>query len=80
MALTNLGGDSTFNFAVGTSSGGVAFSVSPASVTIASGGSGKVTITMTAAKGAVPGDHQAIFTVSVGGYEVAHAAVYTFIK
>jgi len=34
-----------------------------------------VTITMTAAKGAAAGDHQA--TLTVGG---SHGAVYTFIK
>jgi hypothetical protein len=35
---------------------------------------------MDAVQGAAPGDHQATLTVSVGGSEVAHAAVYTFIK
>lgn len=78
--LTNLGGDAVFDVAVDSGSGRVTFSVSPAPVNIASGGSGKVTITMSAAKGAIPGDHQAIFRVFVGNTEVAHAAVYTFIK
>jgi len=49
--------------------------VSPNSVSLAPGASTVVTITMTAAKGAAAGDHQA--TLTVGG---SHGAVYTFIK
>ncbi len=80
VSLTNLGDDATFAVAVGSGSGGVTYSVNPASVTIAAGDSGNVTITMAADKGASLGDHQAIFTVSVDGNQVAHAAVYTLIK
>ena len=37
-------------------------------------------MTMTATKAASRGDHQAWLTVSSGGAEVAHAAVYTLVK
>lgn len=76
LTITNLsGGAQTWAVAVGGGGGGVAYSVSPASVSLAPTASTVVTVTMTAAKGAVPGDHQG--TLTVGG---AHAAVYTFIK
>ena len=41
---------------------------------------GTVTVTMDAAKGAAPGDHQGTLRVYRGGIEVAHAAVYAFSK
>ncbi len=50
------------------------------SLTLAAGASGTVTVTMSAEKGALAGDHQATLTISSGGSEVAHAAVYTFVK
>ena len=76
VTITNLsGGAQTWAVAVGGGGGGVAYSVSPSSITLAPTGSTVVTVTMTAAKGAIAGDHQA--TLTVGG---AHAAVYTFIK
>ena len=37
-------------------------------------------ITMSAAKGASAGIHQAKLTITSGGVEVAHAAVATWIK
>ena len=81
LTLTNLsGGPATFDVAVGAGGGGVAFSVAPASVSLVAGASGTVTVTMSAAKDAVGGDHQATLSVSSGGGEVAHAAVYVFIK
>ena len=80
VTLTNLGGAAAFDAVVGAGSGGVSFSVSPASLTLAAGASGTVTVTMSAEKGALAGDHQATLTISSGGSEVAHAAVYTFIK
>lgn len=81
VTLTNLTGSSTdFSVAVGAGGGGVAYSVSPDSLSLDAGASGTVTVTMDAGKGAAPGDHQALLSVSVGGGEVAHAAVYTFIK
>jgi minor extracellular serine protease Vpr len=39
-----------------------------------------VTVTMAAAKGASGGDHFATLRISVGGVQVAHAVVYTFVK
>jgi uncharacterized membrane protein len=57
------------------------FAVSPASVSLAAGASATVTVTMTSAKGAAPGDHQAMLTVSsTSGSLVAHAVVYAFVK
>jgi len=58
---------------VGGSGGGVTFSAGPVA-------NGSVVVTMTAAKGAAAGDHQATLRISRGGAEVAHAAVYAFIK
>ena len=78
--LTNLGDTgATFVAAVAGSGGGVAFSGS-GSLTLAAGASGMVNVTMTAAKGAAVGDHQAWLTVSSGDKEVAHAAVYALVK
>jgi len=80
LTLTNVTGIAqTFTVGVGAGSGGVTFSVSSDPLTLAAGASGTVTVTMTAAKGAAGGDHQATLTVSTGT-EVAHAAVYVFIK
>ncbi len=81
VTLTNLGNSAaTFDVAVGAGSGGIAYSVAPASLTLNGGASGTVTVTMAADKGAAPGDHQALLSVSSGGTPVAHAAVYTFVK
>lgn len=81
LTLTNLSDSAaTFNVAVGAGSGGVGYSVSPAGLSLGAGASGNVTIIMTAQKGAAFGDHQAKLTVSMNGTEIAHAAVYTFIK
>jgi subtilisin family serine protease len=82
VTLTNLsGGTRTFDLAVGDSSkAGVSYSVSPASVGLGAGESAIFTVTMSADKGAATGDQQALLTVSAGGTEVAHAAVYTKIK
>lgn len=81
VTLTNVSGSAgIFNIAVGAGDSSVAYSVSPASLSLGAGASGVVTVTMTSVKGAVPGDHQAKLTISFGGNQVAHAAVYTFIK
>lgn len=81
VTLTNLSGAAqTFAVGVGSGSGGVSFSVAPSSLALGAGESGKVTVTMAALKGAAPGDHQAKLTVGAGGTEVAHAAVYVFMK
>jgi len=76
VTVTNLGtAAATFPVSVGAGGGGVAYSVSPISVSLAPGAWTVVTVTMNAAKGAVPGNHQA--TLTVGS---SHGAVYTFIK
>ncbi len=81
VTLTNLSGaPADFAVAVGAGDASVAYSVSPASLSLAAGASGKFTVTMVAVKGAAFGDHFDTLTVKVGGNEVAHAAVYTFIK
>lgn len=81
LTLTNLtGGTQTVGVAVGVGGGGVNYSVSPSSLSLPAGGSGTVTVTMSADRGAAGGDHSAWLTVSLGGAEVAHAAVYTLIK
>ncbi len=58
----------------------VVFGVSPASVTIAAGGQTSVTVTMSAIKGAALGAKQAFLEVSTGGSEIAHAALFTWVK
>ena len=81
MTVKNLGGASVdLAFAVDAGGGGVAYSVAPAGATLAGGASTQVVITMSAAKGAAAGGHQALLHVSSGGSEIAHSAVYTLIK
>ncbi len=81
VTVSNLGASSgTFDVTVGAGSGGIAYSVAPASLTLDSGASGTVTVTMAADKGAAGGDHSALLTVSAGGNQLAHAVVYTFVK
>jgi minor extracellular serine protease Vpr len=74
ISLTTLAGGGTPTVTIGTSSGtGVTYTVSPPSA-------GKVTVTMTVAKGASAGDHYATLRVSSGGTEIAHAVVYALVK
>jgi minor extracellular serine protease Vpr len=82
VALTNIGNSqATFSLSVGTSTGtGVSYSISPASIQLAPGASGNATVTMTATRGASAGGHQAKLAVGSGGDEVAHAAVFTWIR
>jgi subtilisin family serine protease len=58
----------------------VAYSVSPATVSLTAGGSASVTVLMSAMKGAALGGHQSTLSISSGNSEIAHAAVYTLIK
>jgi len=58
----------------------VAYSVAPAALTLAAGAKADVTVTMSAAQGAAVGGKQAFLSVSAGGTEVAHAALFTWIK
>jgi subtilisin family serine protease len=80
--LTNLSGSSgTWSLGIADTTGtGVSFSVSPASVSLAPGQTATVNVKLTATKAAGRGDHQAWLTVSSGGTQVAHAAVYAFVK
>jgi minor extracellular serine protease Vpr len=80
--LTNVSGaPATFTVSVGTSSGtGVSYGVSGSPVTLAAGASATVQVTMTAAKGSSRGHHRAWLEVNSAGANVAHAAVYTFVK
>ncbi|MEY2429842.1 MAG: minor extracellular serine protease Vpr [Verrucomicrobiota bacterium] len=71
---------STLSLAVGVGDSSVAYSVTPGSVTLGAGQSATITVNMSAVKGALTGGHQSTLTVSAGGSEVAHAAVYTLIK
>ncbi|MDO7867942.1 S8 family serine peptidase [Nocardioides jiangxiensis] len=82
VTVTNLGGSAaTYSLAVDSTTGsGVTFSGSPASVSLAPGASATVTVRMVAARGAAKGDHQAMLRLSAGGTEVAHSALYAFIK
>lgn len=74
------GGPLTLSLAVVGAPSGVAFSVAPASVTIASGESAQVAVTMAAQRGASLGDKSAKLAISSGGAEIAHAVLYTFVK
>jgi minor extracellular serine protease Vpr len=74
------GGPLTLAFAIEPGSGGIAYTLDTASATLAAGTSVQVGVTMNAEKAASPGDHQAKLSVSSGGSEIAHAAVYTFVK
>jgi subtilisin family serine protease len=63
----------TYSASISSSTGtGVSYSVAPTA--------GGFVVTMTAAKGASAGIHQAKLTINGAGGEVAHAAVATWIK
>lgn len=85
VTLTNLGNDPrTYWLGVsGQPANGAVFSVSPSSVTVAGGGKADVTVTMAAAQGASAGPRQAYLEVgssSVAVGDIAHAALFTFVK
>lgn len=82
VTVTNLGDSAaTYSLAVDSTTGtGVTFAVGADTLALAPGASGTVTVTMTAARGAGKGDHQAVLRLSSGGTEVAHSALYAFIK
>ena len=83
MTVGNLDTATTLNVAFAVDSvlgSGVSYSVASATATIAPGTSVQVTVTMSAVKGAAGGDHQARFVASDASGELAHAAVYTYIK
>ena len=82
VSLTNLSGSgATFSLTIADTTGtGVSFTVGSSSVTLAAGQTATVNVSMAATKGAGRGDHQAWLTVSSGGEQVAHAAVYALVK
>ncbi len=81
VTLTNLRSSATsYTAAVGAGDSSVGYSVSPSGALLAPGASATFTVTMSAAKGAVEGFHQATLTISAAGGQVAHAAVFTLIK
>jgi subtilisin family serine protease len=82
VTVTNLGGASLTGLAVtvGAGDASVVFGVSPIAASLAPGESTTVAVTLSSAKGAAGGDHQAKLAVSASGTELAHAAVYAFVK
>jgi subtilisin family serine protease len=81
VTLTNTTGQTqTYDLAVVDATAGTTFSVNPSSVTLGAGESRTVRVNVRADRGTDAGDHQAWLTVSVGGTEVAHMALYTFVR
>ena len=81
VTLSNLtAGSADYTLAVDAGSGGVSYSVSPGSISVAAGASATVTLRLSADKRAAAGDHPANLLISLGGNEIAHAVVYTLIK
>ena len=72
VSLSSLGGAPTSVTVTGTTGTGVTYGAALSGSTI--------TVTMSAAKGASAGGHQATLRVFGAGGEIAHAAVYTLIK
>jgi minor extracellular serine protease Vpr len=73
VALTTLSGTGPYTVAVtDETGGGVDFNATISGTTI--------TVTMTAGQGIAGGSRQGILRVSSGGTEIAHAAVFVFIK
>jgi subtilisin family serine protease len=74
--LSDLGGAGAYGASVAKTSPatqtGVEFTASVSGST--------VTVTMSAAKGASAGEHYGVLTITRGGAEVAHAAVYALVK
>jgi len=81
LQVSKLGaGAATYSLAVDAGGDGVAYALSPSTISLSAGASRNITVTMSAAKGAAPGGYQSILTVSSGGQEVAHAVVFTLVK
>jgi minor extracellular serine protease Vpr len=73
IALTTLSGAPATSVTLSSSTGtGVSYSAALSGNTVVLG--------MSAAKGASPGDHQAMLRVFSGATEIAHAVVYTLVK
>jgi subtilisin family serine protease len=82
VTLTNLsGGSQTYLLSIsGQPASGVVFGVGQSSVTVAAGASANVTVTMSASPGASVGGKQAYLEVDAGGVNIAHAALFTWVK
>jgi subtilisin family serine protease len=81
VGLKNLSaGPLTLNVSVTPGDSSVHYTVSPAVVQLAPGAKTALTVTMSAAKGAMAGHHQAQLEIKSGGASVARAAVHTLIK
>lgn len=81
ITLTNISGAAkSYDLAISGGSGGVAFSVSPANLTIASGESKTAVVTMSAAHGVAAGPRQGALEIGVSGANVAHAVLFTLVK
>jgi subtilisin family serine protease len=83
VSLTNVTtGSATYALSVDATSSGVTYAVSPSSVTVPAGQSATVTITMTADKAApvLPTGYMSYLRVKSGSAELAHAAVFTYLK
>jgi minor extracellular serine protease Vpr len=81
------GQSATKTITLSTLSGSGAYTVSVANPTgaagvtfVATASGNTVTVTMTANQGIAPGSRQAILRITRGGAEVAHAALFVFIK
>jgi minor extracellular serine protease Vpr len=81
VTLTNTTNQSqTYTLAIEDATVGTTFSVNPTTVTLAAGASASVAVSVQVERGTPAGDHQAWLTVSAGGAEVAHMAVYVFVR
>lgn len=80
--VTNLSGSAlSLDLALDPASGsGITFSLSTDTLSLDAGASGWITVTMRASKRAAFGGHQSFLRVSSAATEIAHAAVYVFVK
>jgi hypothetical protein len=80
MTIKNLSSTQrTFTLAISGPTDGVAYSVSPETVSLNVGASATVTVTARASVGAV-GPQQAYLEVQDGGTSVGHTALFTLMK
>jgi minor extracellular serine protease Vpr len=82
VTLTNLSsGPQTYALSVsGQPANSVVYSVDTSSVTVGTGASAQVIVTMTASQGALGGGKQAYLEVNTADGNIAHAALFTLVK
>ena len=84
VTLTNTatsGPDTTFALSIEGGDLNVTYSVKNGSLSLAAGQSGTVTVVMMVAKGTASNtNHSGWLVIKMGGTEVAHAAIYNFVK